>query len=419
MFLLRRHVARGDRPNSAGKTASCGPVRGASVRRLQPSSHHGRSPVKSTTSTTCRATACCGIRGFRATPGQRSSTRSIGWKPTGDTSATIKNYACLLVRAAGSPIGILPLCVRTEKYRVGTVRVLTYPLDNWGTWYGPIGSNRAATMLAAMQHIRRRRARLGHDRAPLVRPAVERRRPQRPVDAGRRPAFRQATDIRPRRSSTCRPLGRVPGRQIAQSTPRDSAVSLRRVFEGHDVEYIRHRPAPARDGDGDPRWDLYAMCEQVALASWQAARTNGNTLTHDRVRDFLRDAHAAAARIGMVDVNLLIVDGRPAAFVYNYHFHGRLTGLKIGYDASLGHAGVGTALMLRSIEDSFERGDLSYDLGPGESRFQRVLRTHTETNYRLTYSPLASWRSQAVRIARWAKRHWAPDEALVGKAASA
>ena len=71
----------------------------------------------------------------------------------------------------------------------------------------------------------------------------------------------------------------------------------------------------------------------------------------------------------MVDVNVVKIDGRPAAFLYGYHHDGRLTGLNIGYDASLGHAGVGTALMLRSIEDSFERGDLSYDLGPGESRF--------------------------------------------------
>ncbi|MEX0586411.1 MAG: hypothetical protein WD176_07195, partial [Pirellulales bacterium] len=61
----------------------------------------------------------------------------------------------LVARAAGQPIGILPLCIRSEKYRVGTVRVLTYPLDNWGTWYGPIGPNPSSTMLAAMQHLRR------------------------------------------------------------------------------------------------------------------------------------------------------------------------------------------------------------------------------------------------------------------------
>ena len=120
---------------------------------------------------------------------------------------------------------------------------------------------------------------------------------------------------------------------------------------------------------------------------------------------FLRDAHAIAARNGMVDMNLLLVDGRPAAFAYNYHFHGRLTAVRFGYDASLGRQGLGTALALRSIEDSFERGDVSLDLGPGETRFQRRLRTRSEASYRMTYVPLGSWRSQVVRFSRWAKRN--------------
>jgi CelD/BcsL family acetyltransferase involved in cellulose biosynthesis len=146
------------------------------------------------------------------------------------------------------------------------------------------------------------------------------------------------------------------------------------------------------------------MCQQVALASWQGSSTTGNTITHDRVRHFLRDAHAVAARLGMVDMNLLLVDGRPAAFIYNYQYQGRLTCLRTGYDESLDQSGLGKALMLRSMQDSFERGDESYDLGPGDSRLARELRTHTETSYQLTHTPLGSWRSQAVRLARWAKR---------------
>ena len=83
------------------------------------------------------------------------------------------------------------------------------------------------------------------------------------------------------------------------------------------------------------------MCEHVALASWQGNSTTGNTITHDRMRHFLRDAHAVAARLGMVDMNLLLADGRPAAFSYNYNFRGRLTCLRIGYDSSLRSAGYG------------------------------------------------------------------------------
>ena len=35
----------------------------------------------------------------------------------------------LIAYAAGEPLGILPLCVRREKFRLSTVRVLTYPLE--------------------------------------------------------------------------------------------------------------------------------------------------------------------------------------------------------------------------------------------------------------------------------------------------
>ncbi len=181
------------------------------------------------------------------------------------------------------------------------------------------------------------------------------------------------------------------------------------------------RVRPAKD-DGDPRWDLFAMCQQVALASWQATSTTGTTLTHERVRHFLRDAHAIAAHNGMVDVNLLLVDGRPAAFAYNYHFQGRLTGLRVGYDAALeqsgpGRAGLGSALMLASIEDSCQRRDVSLDLGPGETPFKRRLRTHSEVSYRMIYAPLDSWRSQAVRLSRWARLKLRPSSVDVGKTA--
>src|SRR5262245_39294013 len=64
------------------------------------------------------------------------------WRHFGST----QKLKVLIPYAAGKPLGILPLCVRSEQYRVGTVRVLTYPMDNWGTWYGPIGPNPSATM---------------------------------------------------------------------------------------------------------------------------------------------------------------------------------------------------------------------------------------------------------------------------------
>ena len=59
----------------------------------------------------------------------------------------------LLVSGSDGPIGILPLVVTTEAMRIGSVRVLTYPMDGWGTFYAPIGPQPTATLLAGLRHI--------------------------------------------------------------------------------------------------------------------------------------------------------------------------------------------------------------------------------------------------------------------------
>jgi len=321
----------------------------------------------------------------------------------------------LVVYSLDEALGIVPLCVRRERYRVGNVRVLTYPLDNWYTWFGPIGPNPASTMLAAMHYIRR---------SPRDWDMID---------------LRWVADDGVQGGKTARAL-RVTNQFSAKSEYESTSLvdlgctweqflapkshTLRRHFrrivrdfaDGDHYEYSRHRPLPATQGDGDPRWDLYAMCETVALASWQAQVAHGNTLTHDRVREYFRDAHAAASRLGMADVNVLTVDGRPAAFLYGYHWQNNVIGLRTGFDASIGD-GLGTALTLRTIHDSCGRGDRVIDLGPGEREHKRRLRSRTETTYRISYTPIDSWRSQAVRLSRWAKSRLQLQPAVASSAA--
>lgn len=312
----------------------------------------------------------------------------------------------LIVFAAGEPIGILPLCVRTEPYRLSKVRVLTYPLDNWSTWYGPIGPNPAATMLAAMQHIRR---------TPRDWDMMELRWVADDATQGGKSAraMRIAGLLSDKQEYQQTSLIDLPASWEEYLAGRSKSARhhfrrmIRDLFEKRGAEYVRHRPLPASEGDGDPRWDLYSMCESVAEASWQSQVTSGNTITHQRVREYFRAAHAAATRLGMADINVLFVDGRPAAFKYGYHYQALVTALRTGFDAKMGD-GVGTALTLKSIEDSCRRGDRTIDFGPGEREHKRRLRTRTESTYRLTYTPLDSWRSQAVRFSRWAKRRLPP-----------
>jgi len=59
-------------------------------------------------------------------------------------------WRVLVMVEDGRTIGILPLVVVTERTRVGRVRLLTYPLRDWSTFYGPIGPDASATLLAGL-----------------------------------------------------------------------------------------------------------------------------------------------------------------------------------------------------------------------------------------------------------------------------
>ena len=59
----------------------------------------------------------------------------------------------MLVEENSRPVGILPLIVRRERTRLGRMRILTYPLDNWGSFYGPVGANAAETLRLGLNYI--------------------------------------------------------------------------------------------------------------------------------------------------------------------------------------------------------------------------------------------------------------------------
>ncbi|TWT90714.1 hypothetical protein Mal64_11090 [Pseudobythopirellula maris] len=307
----------------------------------------------------------------------------------------------LVVRSQGSPISIVPLCVRTERRRYGDVRVLTYPLDNWGLWYGPIGRCQAAALTMAMRHIART-PRDWDQFEPrwMAHDTTDRGRTERAMRGAGLPA-----ETTPYQASSVIDMTQFDGwESYLQSRTSKTRHELRRIprrlAKIGEVEVTHHRPEPFAHGDGDPAWSLYNECERVSAASWQASKNAGNTLADERYRGFYRDTHAAAARLGMVDMNVLRIDGEPLAYLYNYSCQGRVFGLRMGYrqDAP---SGVGIGLMAAALQESFARGDVAYDLGIGGEAFKRRMRTHVETNYRITHTPLTGWKPQLLRAARW------------------
>ena len=71
------------------------------------------------------------------------------WEYSGDD----RSLKVLVSTLASRVIGILPLVTKKTGSRLGSLNTLNYPLDGWGSWYGPIGPNSAATLTSCMRHL--------------------------------------------------------------------------------------------------------------------------------------------------------------------------------------------------------------------------------------------------------------------------
>ncbi len=287
----------------------------------------------------------------------------------------------LVVHEGGRPIGILPLVIVGEPTRAGRARVLTYPHHEWGAFFGPIGPNPTATLLLGLRSVASsRRAWDLVELRGVDRDGVDRGRSERAMAAaGLRPrveAAGQAAVIAMEGSWedywAARP--HEPRREIDDS--------LRRMERGGRTTFVRHRPEGRAHGEDDPRWDLFEDCAEVAGRS-EGVAAAGGALRRRSIERFLREAHAAAAAAGALDMNLLYLGGRAVAFSYHYCWAGGIQRLWGGCDRRLADLRPDGALLRLVVEDSFSRGDRRFDLGGGVAG--AAWPNARATRYRLTH----------------------------------
>ncbi len=306
----------------------------------------------------------------------------------------------LVVSERGCLIGIVPLVVSREESKVGSIRALTYPLHDWGSFYGPIGPDPATTLDAALGHVRR--SRTDWDILEL-RWVNEGSADAGSTERAMREAGFQAYRTIWNQTAVVDIVGTWDDYLAARSSKWRSNLRSgeRKLAEQGEVTYLRYRPRGSAFGEDDPRWDLYDACEDIARKSWQGESATGTTLSHGSIRPFLREVHAQAAKVGGLDLNLLYLNEEPAAFAYNYYFDGSVYGLRAGYDARLSKAGLGNLLYARIIEDSFRRGDHTYDLGVGSLDVKKRLLTRIAPILRYSHFRVTSPAAQILRTKRW------------------
>jgi len=317
----------------------------------------------------------------------------------------------LVVSSGSEVIGILPLTVVTESTGVGSVRFLTYPLQDWGSFFGPIGPNPTATLMAAMRYL---------NTAPRDWDVLDLRWVDPETDRGRTRQAMTMAGLRPQQQPWMEgAVVELPDTwdEYWQGRPRrwreNIRRSQRRLEDLGEVTYVRYRPAGIAHGDADPRWDLFDACVEIARRSWQSDVTNGNTLCSPEVIEFLRDAHEAAVRVGTLDLNLLLVDGRPVAFTYNYQTEGRVFGLRKGFDPEFRAGSPGVVLERMMFEDGIRRGDVRYDLGVGALASKRHWISREVRSQRMTHFPRTGVKAQALRLKRWYQDNFGDMDALV------
>ena len=330
--------------------------------------------------------------------------QSLPWLKTyWDHFAGDQQLRVLVEQQGSEVVGILPLVARTEDTKVGRIRYLTYPLDYWGSFYGPIGRHPADTLRHGIEYLAR--SGTNADVLELRWLSSEDQQAQHAEQIMKSVGY----------SPVCDRLD--PTAVIDLPETWDEYLSSRtgkwrnnlRRWERNLAEYgtISYRRFRSQRGDNKAAGqEFFAECQRIASQSWQSHSTTGTTLTHQNVAAFLGAVHSRAVECGCVDINLLYLGEEAIAFAYNYVFNGHIFGLRIGYTADLPCKGAGNLLYAKTIEDSIARGDWRYDMGPRHIEIKRALMTRELPVYRLSCYKSLSVRQQLMKLKRlWDNRN--------------
>jgi hypothetical protein len=330
-----------------------------------------------------------------ATPAQ-----TFDWYRATALHGDVEPRALVVCDDQSTPIGIVPLVASRKTRRAGSRTMLQYPLAGDSGFCGPVTAQPTLVLLESFRHLA---TAADWDALDLAGIDVDRNDHGRSASAFYHAELPVRIEPSERRAiveldgSWNDYLRGRPAHLVRQVDRAENDLARRGV-----IEHVRYRPEGSMHGDDDPRWDLYGDAMLIALGGWEPDSAT-SLCTPGRI-DLFRALHAAVARSGTLDLNLLYLDGRPAAFAYSYVVDGVVTVAALGHDPAAADDRVATLLVRAMLRDSCGRGDREVDLGSGltagEAWATRLVDSYRARHERRTplVKRLLSWGRRAASV---------------------
>lgn len=293
----------------------------------------------------------------------------------------------LMVLSATRPIGIVPLVIKRTETALGSLRVLTYPLDGWGPFFGPVGSDATATMFGALQHL----SQTPRDWDLLDLCGIDDDR----IDKGRTAnAFR---------------LAGLPMTQRLWEMNREVHVG---EWSTGDQFLLRRRIMDAEKSLSGSGIIEFERSRVQINDPWEAARSRGLLedalpllAENNKTADWLTEVHRALLCGIVADVCVLRIFGHVAAASISAVTGETVTPIAMQVRHELQGAAQ-TVFLGRMLFDGMDRGDMSYRFGPRTADWAADWLPTERPSYRLTHYAGYKPRAQLLRLNEIRKRWW-------------
>ncbi|QDU81393.1 hypothetical protein Pla110_31340 [Polystyrenella longa] len=304
----------------------------------------------------------------------------------------------LMVSLMGKPIGFVPFVIRPMETSLGTLRVLTFPMEEWFSFYNTIGPHKTIILQAAIKHLKKSDRNWDYlDWTGLLKQGREKERLE---TAG----ILHGMKMEQHSSRECSVINLEKGWYSfwtnADAEMRQTAHSMERRLQGMGRLRLMRCRSIAENQVDEPGENLIYQHLQKILSE-NLANPIGKTKERRGTRnsEFISRIHNAAVGQAVADWSVLYVDDEPIAAAYGLAHQGRLEMLslssRVGWPMESR-----LVLMKMLLEDSCRRGDLNIMIPTTWGSVATCLRNETFTTCRFVCTPMTSWKVHALKTTR-------------------